>query len=114
MAMEIDRKLPRLEDINKLPKLHRLIMNYFMKYISVGELVAIIELREQVKSLKDPELVPELDDIIIEREISKAIAYLVEHRYLEHGEGCYNLAEHLREELKKEKKYSMGGQRRLF
>ncbi len=114
MAMDIEQKLPRLEDINKLPKLHRLIMNYFMKYISVGELIAIIELREQVKSLKDPELVPEFDDIIIEREISRAIAYLVEHGYLEHGEGCYNLPEHLREELKKEKKYGVGGQRKLF
>lgn len=111
--MSVASKKPSFEDIKKLPKLHRLIMDYFLKYISAGELVAIIEIREQVKMSRDPELVPEFDDIIIEREISRALAYLVEHGFLEHKEGCYNLAEHFREELKKRGIYNVDKHKRI-
>ncbi len=110
----MENSKPCLEDVKKLPKLHRLIMDYFIKYISAGELVAIIEIREQVKTLRDPDLVPEFDDIIIEREISRALMYLVEHNYLEHREGCYNLAEHLREELKEKGLYNVNKHKKLF
>jgi hypothetical protein len=91
---------PRLKDILKLPKLERLIMNYFLKHISVGEIIAVIELREEVKRLRDLDLVPEFDDVVIELEISKAIGRLIRKNFLEYRSGCYNLAKHLREELK--------------
>ncbi|OYT39120.1 MAG: hypothetical protein B6U89_04670 [Desulfurococcales archaeon ex4484_58] len=91
---------PGLKDILGLPKLERLIMEYFIKHISVGEIIAVLELRDEIKRLKDPELVPEFDDIIIELEINKALARLVEKGFLEHVGGCYNLAEHLRREIK--------------
>lgn len=90
------KKKPDFQDILKLSKLERLIMNYFIKHISAGEIIAVLELREEVKRIKDPDLVPEFDDVIIEMEINKALARLVEKGFLEHIGGCYNLAEHLR------------------
>ena len=112
--MSEDRELPSLRDIKKLPKLHQLVMDYFIKYISVGEVVAIIELREQIKALRDPDLVPEFDDVIIEIHISRALADLVEKGFLERAEGVYNLAPQLREELKQRKEYKVNQQRSLF
>jgi len=109
-----DRELPNLKDIKKLPKLHQLVMDYFIKYISVGEVVAIIELREQIKALRDPDLVPEFDDVVIEIHISRALADLVEKGFLERAEGVYNLAPQLREELKQRKEYRVNHQRSLF
>lgn len=96
--MEAGKK-PTLKDIERLPKLERIVMNYFMKHISVGEIIAIVELRELIKSMNDPGLDIERDDIIIERAITKALASLVEKGFLEHAEGCYNLPEHLRKEI---------------
>ncbi len=98
-------KKPTLNDIENLPKLEKIIMEYFLKHISVGEIIAVIELREIIKHTKDPELNIEEDDVVIEMNISKALARLVEKGFLEHAEGCYNLAQHLREELKESKKY---------
>jgi len=92
-------KKPDFKDILKLSKLERLIMDYFIKHISVGEIIAVLELREEVKRIKDPDLVPEFDDVIIEMEINKALARLVEKGFLEHVGGCYNLAEHLRKKI---------------
>ena len=112
--MSEDRELPNLKDIKKLPKLHQLVMDYFIKYISVGEVVAIIELREQIKALRDPDLVPEFDDVVIEIHISRALADLVEKGFLERAEGVYNLAPQLREELKQRKEYKVNQQRSLF
>ncbi|ADI31564.1 PolB1-binding protein PBP2 family protein [Staphylothermus hellenicus] len=97
----MEEKKPSLKDILKLPKLERLVMDYFLKHISVGEIIAIIELREEVKRLRDPDLVPEFDDVIIELEIGRAINKLLRNNFLEYRSGCYNLAPHLREELKK-------------
>jgi len=92
-------KKPDFKDILQLPKLERLIMEYFIKHISVGEIIAVLELRDEVKRLKDPELVPELDDVVIEMEIGKALARLVEKGFLEHVAGCYSLAPHLRAKI---------------
>ncbi|MCD6487818.1 MAG: hypothetical protein J7K21_01150 [Desulfurococcales archaeon] len=105
---------PSLKDIEKLPKLEKLIMEYFLKYISAGEIITIIDLRETIKSMRDPELVPEFDDVIIEISLTRAIARLVKEGFLEHTEGCYNLAPHLREELKKTGKYKPSLSRTLF
>jgi len=92
-------KKPDFKDILKLSKLERLIMEYFIKHVSVGEIIAVFELRDEVKRLKDPELVPEFDDVVIEMEISRALARLIEKGFLERGSGCYNLAPHLRAKL---------------
>ncbi len=94
---------PSLRSIEGLSKLHRLIMEYFIKNISVGELIAIIELRELAKSSKNREIVGEVDDAIIERNISKALSELVQAGFLERAEGVYNLASRLRSELRKRK-----------
>lgn len=96
-----EKKPPSLRDILKLPKLERFIMEYFLKHISAGEIVAIIEMREEIKRIKDPDLVPEFDDVVIEMEISKALTRLVKRDLLEYVSGCYNLAPQLREELMK-------------
>jgi len=90
---------PDFKEILKLSKLERLIMEYFIKHISVGEIIAVLELRDEVKRRRDPELVPELDDVVIEFEINRALARLVEKGFLEHTTGCYNLAEHLRKKI---------------
>ncbi len=109
-----ERPKPKLKDIEKLPKLHRLVMEYFIKYISVGELAAIIDLREQIKALGDTEIVPEIDDVIIEIYVSRALGDLVRQGFLEKVEGVYNLAPHLREELKQKKTYRPTGTQTLF
>jgi len=94
-------KKPSIRDILALSKLERLIMIYFLRHISAGEIITVIEIRDEIKRSNDPELVPEFDDIIIELEINKAIARLVEKGFLEHKSGCYSLAEHIREEIMK-------------
>jgi hypothetical protein len=91
---------PTLRDILKLSKLERFVMEYFLKHISVGEITATIEMREEIKKLKDPELVPEFDDVVIEIELGKALTRLVRKGFLEYNSGCYNLAPQLRRELK--------------
>ncbi len=91
---------PGFKDVLSLSKLERLIMEYFIKHISAGEIITVIELRDEIKRLRDPDLVPEFDDIIIELEINKAIARLIEKGFLEHTGGCYNLAEHLRKKIR--------------
>ncbi len=94
-------ELPGVKDILSLPKLERLIMEYFLKHISVGEIISVIEIREEIKRLRDPELVPEFDDVIIELTVNRAIARLVGKKFLVHESGCYNLNERIREEIKR-------------
>ena|GEM_PF-680078 len=93
--------LPGVKDILSLPKLERLIMDYFLKHISAGEIISVIEIREEIKRLKDPDLVPEFDDVIIELTVNRAIARLVRKKFLVHESGCYNVNERIREEIKK-------------
>ncbi len=88
-------------DILKLGGLERFIMNYFLKHISAGEIVAIIEMREEIKRHRRTDLVPEIDDVIIEMEISKALSRLVRKGFLEYSSGCYNLAPEIRDAIKK-------------
>ncbi len=94
-------ELPGVKDILSLPKLERLIMEYFLKHISAGEIISVIEIREEIKRLRDPELVPEFDDVIIELTVNRAIARLVNKKFLVHESGCYNVNERIREEIKK-------------
>jgi len=99
--LSVDQKLPQLRNILRLPKLERLIMEYFLKHISAGEIIVLIDLREEIKRLRDPDLVPEFDDVIIELEVGKAITRLLRKGFLEYASGCYNLAPQLRDELRK-------------
>ncbi|WP_440059123.1 PolB1-binding protein PBP2 family protein [Thermogladius sp. 4427co] len=94
----------KLKDILRMNKLERIVMEYFVKNISVGEIIALIELREEVKKRVqkgEKDLVLEPDDVIIEREISKVISKLISEGYLEYKAGVYNLSKKLIEELKK-------------
>lgn len=87
-----------------LNKLERLILDYFITNISVGEIIAVIELRELVKrkyKMGERDLVSEPDDAIIEREITAELAYLVRKSILSYGNGAYSLSPWLREVLKK-------------
>ncbi len=111
--MSRERPVRRLKDIEKLGKLEKLIMKYFLTHISVGEIIAVIDIREEVKRLRDPELVPEFDDVIIEFHVTKALDRLVEQGYLEHSGGVYNLAEPMREELLRSGKWSPGRRPRI-
>lgn len=85
--------------VRELTKLEKLVLDYFIRHISVGEIIAVIDLREEVKRLRDPEMVSEFDDPVIEMEINKAIARLVEKGYLERATGCFNLCERLRRRI---------------
>ncbi|MCI4461436.1 MAG: hypothetical protein JHC12_00525 [Thermogladius sp.] len=94
----------KLRDILGMGRLERIVMEYFVKNISVGEIIALIELREEVKrrvARGERDLVPELDDVVIEREISRTISKLISAGYLEYKGGVYNLSKPLIEELKR-------------
>ena len=94
----------KLRDILAMGRLERIVMEYFVKNISVGEIIALIELREEVKrrvARGEKDLVPELDDVVIEREISRIISKLISAGYLEYKGGVYNLSKPLIEELKR-------------
>ncbi|WP_434731584.1 hypothetical protein WLZ34_01375 [Thermogladius sp. KZ2Tp1] len=94
----------KLKDVLSMGRLERIVMEYFIKNISVGEIIALIELREEVKrraSRGERDLVPELDDVVIEREVSRVISRLITAGYLEYKGGVYNLSKPLIEELKK-------------
>lgn len=94
---------PRLKDILRMGKLERLVMEYFVKNISVGEIIAMVELREEVKrrvKAGETDLVSEPDDVIIEREIFRAISNLIRSGYLEYKGGVYNLSKPIISELK--------------
>ena len=57
------------------------VLRYFYVNVSVGEIIALRELRTRYK-ISDPEAV---------------VRRLIEKGLLERGEGCYNLARELRE-----------------
>ncbi len=89
IELEVDLKV-------KLSDEERKVLNYFMKHISVGEIIAEKELR--LEGIKDP------------REV---IRKLMEKGLIERGEGCYNLAKNIREEVfkarRKKRHYLLGG-----
>lgn len=95
-----------LKDLIKLGRLERLIMEYFLKHVSAGEIIAIIDLREEVKKrvrAGDTDLVSELDDAVIEKELHVKLALLVMEGYLESRNGAYRLAQWILDELKSKK-----------
>ncbi len=69
--------------VDELSEEERRVMTYFVTNVSVGELIVLRELRARYK-------IPEP---------LKVLRSLVEKGLLERGEGCYNLAEQLREKI---------------
>jgi hypothetical protein len=78
-------------------------MEYFLKNISVGEIVAVIDLREEVKKkIRSGELTyGEIDDAVIERDLLTIITSLIKRGFLEYNMGVFNLAGWIRDYLKK-------------
>ncbi|WP_413743234.1 PolB1-binding protein PBP2 family protein [Thermosphaera chiliense] len=86
--------------------IEKLIMEYFLKNISVGEIIAIIDLREEIKKrARSGELVyREIDDAVIERDLLTIITSLIKRGFLEYNMGVFNLAGWIRDYLKKKYK----------
>ncbi|MGB9827930.1 MAG: PolB1-binding protein PBP2 family protein [Thermosphaera sp.] len=86
--------------------IEKLIMEYFLKNISVGEIIAIIDLREEIKKrAKSGELAyGEIDDAVIERDLLTIITSLIKRGFLEYNMGVFNLAGWIRDYLKKKYK----------
>jgi hypothetical protein len=81
MSIEPLAEASRLLDlIRSLPKEEKVVAEYFLKYVSVGDLRAVLDLKRL--GVKDPQP-------IIER--------LVEYGILERGVDCYNLSKPLRD-----------------
>ncbi|MCE4624800.1 MAG: hypothetical protein F7C35_02915 [Desulfurococcales archaeon] len=78
MAIEETARL--LELIKKLDPQHRKVADYFMKYVSVGDLRAVLDLKKL--GVSDPKSV---------------IEDLIELGILERGVDCYNISKPLRE-----------------
>lgn len=101
-----------MRDLMKLGKLERLIMEYFLRHISAGEIIAIIDLREEVKKRVrsgETDLVSELDDAVIEKELHVKLALLVMEGYLESRNGVYRLAQWIIDALRAKKHRLMPG-----
>jgi hypothetical protein len=95
-----------IRELLNLSKLERLIMEYFLKHISVGEVVAVLDIKEEVKRrAKQGEtgLVDELEDAIIAREVYVALAMLVKNGFLEYRNGVYKLAQWIIDVIKAKK-----------
>ncbi|MEM0224835.1 MAG: hypothetical protein QXS24_00515 [Desulfurococcaceae archaeon] len=95
-----------IKEILSLSKLERLIMDYFIKHISAGEIIAILDLKEDVKKrIKQGEtdLVSEPEDAIIVREIQITLAMLVKKGFLEYRNGVYRLADWIINTVKNKK-----------
>lgn len=108
--MNTGERNPR--EILRLRKLERLVMEYFIQHISVGELIAILDLKEEVKKktrLGETDLVSELEDPIIVRELYLAIAMLVKNGFLEYRNGAYRLPDWLIKVIKNKKGSLMPG-----
>ena len=73
--MELKKRL----NLKGLTPEERKVMEYFMNYLSVGELIALRELRSM--GIRKPE---------------EVIADLLEKGLLEKGDGCYNLPKEFR------------------
>lgn len=95
-----------IKEISSLNKLEKLIIDYFLKHISAGEIIAILDLKEDVKKrIKQGEVdfVSEAEDAIIVREIQISLAMLVKKGFLEYRNGVYRLADWIIDTVKNKK-----------
>jgi len=65
-----------MSKVNRLDSESSKVLKYFIRYRSVGELLALRELKG-LYGIKDP---------------AKVIGYLLDLGLLEHGLGCYNIS----------------------
>lgn len=85
-----------IREILQLGKLERLVMEYFIRHISAGDIVAVLDLKEEVKrrmKMGEIDLASELEDAIIIRELYVKLALLVKDGFLEYKNGAYRLAQ---------------------
>jgi len=95
-----------VREILSLNKLERVVMEYFLRHISAGEIIAALDLKEEVKKRAkqgEADLVSELEDAIIVREVYVAMALLVKKGFLEYRNGAYRLADWIIEVIKAKK-----------
>ncbi|GBF09073.1 hypothetical protein apy_07980 [Aeropyrum pernix] len=84
-GLSVDERVDKLFSlVESLGRVEKKVLKYFFENISVGEIKAVEELRHQ--GVEEPE---------------EVIARLVDLGLLEEGVGCYNLAEPLREYVRK-------------
>ncbi|MEM2025626.1 MAG: hypothetical protein QXW94_04980 [Desulfurococcaceae archaeon] len=84
-----------IREILSLNKLERLIMEYFIRHISAGEIIAVLDLKEEVKKRVrqgETDLTSEVEDAIIMRELYITLALLARRGFLEYRNGAYKLA----------------------
>ncbi|MEM0217985.1 MAG: hypothetical protein QW123_00900 [Desulfurococcaceae archaeon] len=95
-----------LEDVLRLGKLERLIMEYFIRHISAGDIIAVLDLKEEVKKrarMGEVDLVSELDDAFIVKELYVKLALLVKDGFLEYRNGVYRLPQWIIDIIKSKK-----------
>jgi hypothetical protein len=95
-----------IREILSLNKLERIIMEYFIKHISAGEIIAALDIKEEVKKRAkqgETDIVSELEDAIILREVNVAMALLANKGFLEYKNGVYKLAPWIIEIIKTKK-----------
>jgi len=102
-----------IREILSLSKLERIIMEYFIRHISAGEIIAALDIKEEIKKRAkqgEIDIVSELDDTIILREVSIAMALLASRGFLEYSSGAYKLAPWIIEVIRAKKKGLYPGQ----
>ena len=81
-----------IRDVLFLSKLERIIMEYFIRHISAGEIIAALDIKEEIKKRVkqgETDIVSELEDAILLREINIAMALLANKGFLEYKNGVY-------------------------
>ncbi|WP_084322096.1 PolB1-binding protein PBP2 family protein [Desulfurococcus amylolyticus] len=98
---DINKGINRLRSLSRL---ERIIVNYFLRHISAGDIIAVLDIREEVKKKireGDRDLLPETEDTLIEVEVRRVLAELVREGILYHRNGVYSLSPWLVELVKK-------------
>lgn len=85
-----------IKEVQTLSKLERLIIEYFIRHISAGEIIAVLDLKEEVKKRVkqgESDLIGEIEDAIIVKELYITMAMLVRKGFLNYRNGVYKLAD---------------------
>ncbi|MEM4718045.1 MAG: hypothetical protein QXE81_04715 [Desulfurococcaceae archaeon] len=101
-----------IEKVKSLNKRERIILDYFARHISAGEIIAVLDLKEEIKKrvkMGEVDLVIELDDSVITRDIYIDLALLVKQGLLEYRNGVYKLPQPLIDIIKQKKKRATPG-----
>lgn len=93
-----------LREVLGMSRLEQVIMEYFIRHISAGEIIAVLDLKEEVKKrIKQGEkdIVSEPEEAVIVREIYITLASLVKRGFLVYNNGAYRLSDWIIEIIKK-------------